>query len=251
MADPQLEQVAALQAELAALRTEMQAFTATVSHDLRAPLRHIVSFAQLVQEEAGPQLDAEVRGFLATMVDSARHMGVMLDGLTALSRAGTETVVLEPVSLQALVREACNAVPGAGPALQWHMDGDLPLVQADARLLRHALGHVLGNAVKFSAGREKPVVSIRRGACSEAGVVELEVCDNGVGFDPALQGKLFQAFGRLHSAQQFPGVGMGLVLTRKWLQRMGASIAVQGEVGGGCRVQLCFRAVLPPVARPT
>ena len=84
MADPQLEQVAALQAELAALRTEMQAFTATVSHDLRAPLRHIVSFAQLVQEEAGPQLDAEVRGFLATMVDSARHLGVMLDGLTAL-----------------------------------------------------------------------------------------------------------------------------------------------------------------------
>ena len=93
------QRIATLEAELAALRGEMQAFTHTVSHDLRAPLRHIVSYAQLVQEDAGPLLNAEVQGFLATMTDSARHMGRMLVGLGALSQLGTATVTLAPVPL--------------------------------------------------------------------------------------------------------------------------------------------------------
>lgn len=239
------EQVAALRTELEAVRAEMRAFSATVSHDLRAPLRHIVSYAQLVQEEAGPQLDAEVLGFLATIVDSARHMGALLDGLSELSRVGTQPLALEPVSLQVLVQEVCDSLSATAPgaAVEWQMGGDLPTVLADGRLLRQALEHVLGNAVKFSAGREKPVVVIRRVAAGEAGCEGLEVRDNGAGFNSALHGKLFQVFGRLHSAQQFPGIGMGLVLARKLLQRMDATIAIQGEVDAGCCVQLDFRSV--------
>lgn len=237
------ETLAALQAELAAVRAEMQEFSATVSHDLRAPLRHIVSYAQLVQEDVGPQLDAEVQGFLATIVDSARHMGSLLDGLTELSRVGTQPLVLESVSLQALVQDVCDTLSAAqtGAMVEWHIDDDLPTVQADQHLLRQALLHVLGNAAKFSAGREQPVVAISRVADGEAGFETLQVRDNGVGFNPALQGKLFKVFGRLHSAQQFPGIGMGLALTRKLLQRMDAKVTLQGAVDAGCSVRLCFR----------
>src|SRR5512133_1238568 len=98
--DSPQEQIAALQAELAALRAEMREFAATVSHDLRAPLRHIVAYAQLVQEDAGPQLDAEVQGFLSTITDSARHMGVLLDGVAALSRVGSAPLTLCAVPLR-------------------------------------------------------------------------------------------------------------------------------------------------------
>jgi len=113
-------------------------------------------------------------------------------------------------------------------------------VQADRHLLRQALTHVLGNAVKFSAGREQPVVAISRVAEDGTGYETLQVRDNGVGFNPALQGKLFKVFGRLHSQQQFSGIGMGLVLTRKLLQRMDATVVVQGAADAGCSVRLCF-----------
>lgn len=244
MADSTQDRVAALQAELAAVRAETQEFMATVSHDLRAPLRHIVSYAQLVQEDAGPQLDAEVQGFLTTIVDSAKHMGALLDGLSELSRVGTQPLELEPVSMQALVQDVCETLSDAsiGTLVEWHIADDLPTVQADRHLLRQALAHVLGNAVKFSAGREQPVVAISRVAEDGAGYETLQVRDNGVGFNPALQGKLFKVFGRLHSQQQFSGIGMGLVLTRKLLQRMDATVAVQGAADAGCSVRLCFRS---------
>ena len=236
--------IAALEAELAAVRAEMQDFTATVSHDLRAPLRHIVSYVQLVQEDAGPQLDAEVQSFLVTIVDSARHMGVLLDGLSELSRVGTQPLALELVSLQVLVQEVCDSLSATAPgkAVEWQIGDNLPTVQADGRLLRLALEHMLGNAVKFSAVREKPVVAISRLNSDGAGYEALEVRDNGVGFNPALQGNLFKVFGRLHSSQQFPGIGVGLALTRILLQRLGATVAVQGAVDAGCSVQLRFRA---------
>jgi len=243
MADSTQDPVAALQAELAALRAETQEFMATVSHDLRAPLRHIMSYAQLVQEDAGPQLDAEVQGFLTTIVDSAKHMGALLDGLTELSRVGTQPLALEPVSLQVLVQDVCDTLSAAAPgaAVEWHIGDDLPTVQADRHLLRQALLHVLGNAAKFSAGCEQPVVAISRVADGEVGYETLQVRDNGVGFNPALQGKLFKVFGRLHSQQQFPGIGVGLALTRKLLRRMDATVALQGTADAGCSVRLCLR----------
>ncbi len=244
MTDSNQDMLAALQAELAAVRAEMQEFSATVSHDLRAPLRHIVSYAQLVQEDAGPQLDAEVQGFLSTIVDSARHMGVLLDGLSALSRIGTLSLVWEQVPLRTLVQDVCESlsVTATGTPVDWRIDDDLPTVRADQEVLRQALVQVLGNAAKFSAGRERPVVTISRAVESQAGCDTLLVHDNGVGFNPALQGRLFKVFGRLHSAQQFAGVGMGLALTRKLLQRLDATVALEGAVDAGCTVQLCFRS---------
>lgn len=237
--------IAALEAELAALRGEMQAFTHTVSHDLRAPLRHIVSYAQLVQEDAGPLLNAEVQGFLSTMTESARHMGRMLDGLDALSQLGTATVTLAPVALNPLVDEVVAGLARQYPArvIEWRIAPNLPTVQMDAALLRQALQQVLGNAVKFTAPSAAAVIDIHTVASNHAGFATLQVQDNGVGYNPALQAALFQVFGRLHTTKQFEGIGMGLVLCSKTLARMGASVAIAGvHVGttevAGCTVTL-------------
>ena len=236
------ERIAALQAELAAQRAEMQALMATVSHDLRAPLRHIVSYAQLVQEDAGPLLNAEVQGFLATMTESARHMGRLLDGLGALAQLGTAPINLAPVALQALVAELVAQLSAQHPTrpIEWHIAPDLPTVQADAALLRQALRHVLDNAIKFTAPRDTAGITIRtvENDAASPGTAALQVFDNGVGYNPAQQGALFQVFGRLHTTRQFEGTGMGLALTAKAVQRMGGTVTSEGILDGGCCVTL-------------
>lgn len=234
------QRIATLEAELAALRGEMQAFTHTVSHDLRAPLRHIVSYAQLVQEDAGPLLNAEVQGFLATMTDSARHMGRMLDGLGALSQLGTAAVTLAPVPLRPLVDEVVATVASQHPgrSVDWRIAPDLPTVMADTALLRQALQQVLGNAVKFTTPGAAAVVDIHTVASGSAGFATLQVRDNGVGYNPAQQAALFKVFGRLHTAKQFDGIGMGLVLCRKALARMGAAVDTHSSLDGGCTAVL-------------
>ena len=242
MVQPTNTRIAALEVELAALRAEMQEFTYTVSHDLRAPLRHILSFAQLVQEDAGHLLNPEVQGFLDTIGGSARHMGLLLDGLTALSRLGTVPLDLCPVPLQFMVEEVCAELQGQQPlrVLAWQLASDLPVVHADPNLLRQALLHVLGNAVKFTAGREHAVIAVGLVAASDPQTVTLQVRDNGVGFTPAQQSQLFRVFGRLHSTKQFDGMGMGLVLTRKIMQRMGGSVQIEATLDSGCSVSLSF-----------
>ncbi len=234
------QRIAALEAELAALRGDMQAFTHTVSHDLRAPLRHIVSYAQLVQEDAGPLLNAEVQGFLATMTDSARHMGRMLDGLGALSQLGTATVTLAQVPLNELVDEVVAELARQHPerVIEWRIAPDLPSVQADVALLRQVLQQVLGNAVKFTAPAAAAAVDIKAIESDRVGFAQMLVQDNGVGYNPAQQAALFQVFGRLHTTKQFEGIGMGLVLCRKALARMGASVDTQGSLNGGCTATL-------------
>ncbi len=235
--------IAALEAELAALRTEMQEFTYTVSHDLRAPLRHIVSFAQLVQEDAGHLLNPEVQGFLDTISGSARHMGMLLDGLTALSRVGTAPLDVSPVELQPLVEDVCTELRAqhAQRSIEWHIGGGLPVVIADPQLLRQALLHVLGNAVKFSAGRAPAGIRVEAVAAPDTHTAALEIRDNGVGFKAGQQSQLFRVFARLHSAQQFDGIGMGLALTRKIMQRLGGAVHIEAEPDAGC----CVRLSLP------
>ena len=236
--------ITALEAELATLRTEMQNFTYAVSHDLRAPLRHIASYAQLVQEDAGPQLSAEVQEFLTTITDSARHMGVMLDGLLALSRVGTVSVEMAPVSLQELVSAVYRELAAQHPrrSIDWRIAGELPLVSADAPLLRQALMQLLANAIKFTAPRDPAVIEVSHMVEPDSGRVTLQIKDNGVGFNPALQTQLFRVFGRLHSANQFAGIGVGLVMARKILERLGGSVSIEGAVDAGCCVRLSLRA---------
>ena len=227
-----------LEAELAALRAELQGLLATVSHDLRAPLRHISAYVQLVQEDAAPQLSPEVQGFLNTISDSAQHLGQMLDGLTGLARVGASAVQLEPVALQPLLHTLADALSAQHPGrtLVWQIAPDLPAVQADAALLRQALGALLDNAVKFSAGIDPAQIAIS--ASQRDGMVQLQVRDNGVGFKPTQAHQLFQVFSRLHSPRQFPGLGLGLALARKVAERLGGQISAQAELNAGCCISL-------------
>ncbi len=248
MADPQQQRIDTLEAELAALRAEMQDFSYTVSHDLRASLRHILSYAQLVQEDAGPLLPDETRGFLDTISDSARHMGLLMDGLMELSRLGSVALHIEAVPLDALLRDLAHELALQHPqrSLQWQIADALPAVQADAALLRKALYCVLENAVKFTAQRPTALIAIATDAAGAPGMVTLTVQDNGAGFNPALQAGLFHPFKRLHTTKQFAGIGMGLALTRKILQRLDGRVDAQGAPEAGCTINL----TLPGTATP-
>ena len=239
------QRIAGLEAELALLRAEMQDFTYTVSHDLRASLRHILSYAQLVQEDAADLLPAETMGFVNTISDSARHMGVLMDGLMELSRLGTAPLHLAPQPLQPLLADVLAELQQKQPARQvdWQVQSDLPAVLADATLLRAALLAVLDNALKFTA--LQPAARIRIGTLAQGalpGQVLLQVQDNGAGFNAALQSKLFKPFSRLHTSKQFAGIGMGLALTRKMLERMGGQVRAEGAVDAGCTLFLSLPA---------
>ena len=244
MDEPKERRIAALEAELASVRTEMQQLVQTVSHDLRAPLRHIVSFARLVEEDAGEQLSPEVLGFLSTITDSANHLGALLDGLLVLSRAGTAPLQLEPTPTLPLVKEVCAALAQqhAQRSIDWQLPSVLPDVWADGVLLRQALNHVLGNAVKFTTPRAHAVIAVSLLGGEGANTV-LEIADNGVGYNPAHQDKLFRVFGRLHGPRDFEGVGVGLVTTRKLLQRMGGMVDCESGPSGGCRVVIRLPSV--------
>lgn len=235
--------IAALEAELAAARAELQDFTSTVSHDLRAPLRHIVSYIQLVQEDAGPQLSTEVQGFLHTVTGSAKQLGTMLDALLQLSRAGSVALNLQPVALRDVVQSVRSEWVERSPSrtIEWHIADDFPKVEADATLLHQAISHVMGNAIKFTAPRAIAQIEVTAQVDAAAGCVTLRLRDNGVGFPIGQQERLFKVFGRLHSAQQFEGLGMGLALTRKILARMGGAVTVNSEADAGCCVELRLR----------
>jgi signal transduction histidine kinase len=255
MADQDTTRIAALEAELAGLRAEMQDFSYTVSHDLRASLRHILSYAQLVQEDAGSLLPAETLGFLNTITDSARHMGVLMDGLMELTRLGTAELHIAPLPLLPLLQDVIAELQLQYPQRQiaWQLPTGLPTVLADASLLRKAVLAVLDNAVKFTAHQPMAQITVLAGPGAEVEAdgrisqsVRLTVQDNGAGFHPALSAKLFHAFARLHTTKQFPGIGMGLALTRKIVERLQGHVQATAVLEGGCTVVITLPAADTP-----
>lgn len=237
MTDSPDARIAALQAELAAARADVQEFTYSVSHDLRADLRHILAYAQIVQEDAGPQLDTQTQSHLVTITDAARHMGALMDGLMEYSRMGTVPLQATAVQVRPLVQEICQSLQAQHPqrTVEWRIAEDFPDVLADAALLRQALQHVLANAVKFTQSRAQALVEVAWDA-GPGPHCTLWVRDNGVGFNAAQKSKLFHVFQRLHRPREFEGVGMGLALTRKILERHASAVWADGEVDAGCSI---------------
>jgi len=233
---------ARLQQALEHARLELEDFTYSVSHDLRASLRHVSAYLRIIDEDAGDLLDATNRGHLHTAGDAARHMGRLIDGLMELSRLGRVALHPMAVPLGEVVAEARQLLAPelAQRSVQWHIAPDLPAVWGDAALLRQMLGQLLSNAIQFSPPATPAVVEIGWQA-GDAGQVVLWVRDQGVGFAPEQSAKLFRAFSRLHRATEFPGIGMGLALARKIVERHGGSISVTAEPGAGC----CVRLSLP------
>ena len=228
--------------QLEACRTELQEFTYTVSHDLRAPLRHINAFAQIIEED-WPDMPTEMAGHLATIRQSAQLLTQQLDGLTALSRLAQQPLHLAPVCTYTLVRHAVATASQAAPARQidWQITPALAQPWADTAMLQQVLAQLLDNAVKFTRTRQLAQIAVL-GTAAPDGQVTLTVSDNGVGFKPEQASQLFKVFARLHPARDFAGLGLGLVTCRKLMARMGGQIEISAQPDGGCSVQLHFPA---------
>jgi two-component system, OmpR family, sensor kinase len=229
--------IAELEAELASARLALQEFTHAVSHDLRAPLRHIVSFARLVEDEAGPGLTEELRGFLGTITQSSHQLGQMLTGLTELARLGQAAVVWETVALQPLVLEVwaeLQLLSSTQKAVCVIDTGDLQ-VRADRQLLRAALVQCLGNACKFTRAGVPAQIHVSA-SLKQGQQVDLRVADQGIGWDPAQRAHLFKPFGRLHGAQTYPGLGLGLLTALRAMQKLHGEIEMTVNPSQGCTV---------------
>ena len=232
-------QNAQLQQQLAHARLELEDFSYSVSHDLRASLRHVTAYLQIIVDEAGDALDEVNRAHLVTIERAARHMERLMDGLMELPRLGRVELQHGAVDLGALLAEVQQ---GLAPELtnrvvDWHVALDMPVVWGDAALLREVMQQLLGNALKFSP-RDKPARIEVSWEPGHAGQCVLWVQDAGVGFKPEYAPKLFHAFSRLHRAADFEGLGMGLALCRRIVERHGGSISASAALGAGCRVRL-------------
>ena len=220
-------------AELEAANEEMRAFTYTVSHDLRAPLRHIDGFLELLQQKAEAVLDDQSRHYMDTISKAARKMSLLIDDLLSFSRMGQHAMSFKPVDLKPLVHEVIQDFePDAeGRTIEWRI-GDIPAVDGDAAMLRIVFGNLIDNALKFTRPRQKARIEIGTlpGQASETVIF---VRDNGVGFDMAYADKLFGVFQRLHHIDEFEGTGIGLANVRRIVARHGGRTWAQGEPGQG------------------
>jgi light-regulated signal transduction histidine kinase (bacteriophytochrome) len=219
--------------ELEASNKELEAFAYSTSHDLRAPLRHIVGYAELLQKHAGPLLDDKSRRYMAMVLDSARKMGNLIDDLLAFSRIGRAETRNTLVSLDELAREVAGEVQRdtAGRNIAWRI-GMLPGVHGDRSMLRIVLVNLVSNAVKFTRTRSQAEIEI---GCADGkpGEVVVFVRDNGVGFDMRYVDKLFRVFQRLHQLEAFEGTGIGLATVERIMSRHGGRVWAEGVVDGG------------------
>jgi light-regulated signal transduction histidine kinase (bacteriophytochrome) len=216
-----------------AVNKELEAFAYSVSHDLRAPLRHTVGYAELLQKHASSILDEKSRRYMVVILESAQRMGELIDDLLAFSRIGRAETHKTMVSLEQLVREVLMEAQQDtdGRNIQWRI-GALPNVYGDRSMLRVALVNLVSNAVKFTRKRAQAEIEI---GCTDGEEKEV-VCfikDNGVGFDMKYANKLFRVFQRLHRTEEFEGTGIGLATVHRIIHRHGGRLWAEGVVDGG------------------
>jgi len=220
-------------AERDATNKELEAFTYTVSHDLRAPLRAIDGFVGILLEDYGPDLQVEARRYLDLVAGNARQMGRLVDDLLQFARLGRQPLRRQPVDTQAVVRRALEQL---APALEGRLSeltiGQLPACQGDPALLEQVFVNVIGNAIKYSKGRAPARIEVgsRPG---QAGEPVYYVKDNGAGFDMQYAHKLFGVFQRLHRSEDYEGTGVGLAIVQRIVHRHGGRIWAEAEVDKG------------------
>lgn len=243
------EELAGLSDELQRANRELEAFSYSVSHDLRAPFRHIVGYAELLREriepaggdgQSAPASPGDMRRYVDTIIESARYAGTLVDNLLAFSQIGRTALHTIAVDLGALVEEEIDALrpETAERAVEWRC-GELPAVKGDPALLRLAVRNLLENAVKYTRPTPAAVIAITRITPDAAGddghdsEVVIRVKDNGVGFDARYVDKLFGVFQRLHRMEDFEGTGIGLANVRRIVARHGGRTWAHGAVNKG------------------
>jgi PAS domain S-box-containing protein len=227
---------------LTAVNKELEAFSYSVSHDLRAPLRAIDGFSQALVEDFGAQLDGEGQEYLRRVRTAAQRMGLLIDDLLSLSRLTRRELREDHVDLSAIAQEVVGELQRAAPHRKAIVEIAPGLhARGDAGLLRAMLQNLLGNAWKFTAKTELARIALGRADGERSGVGTFFVRDNGAGFDMRHADKLFGAFQRLHRADEFEGSGIGLATVKRILQRHGGRVWAEGEPDNGA----CFYFELP------
>jgi light-regulated signal transduction histidine kinase (bacteriophytochrome) len=224
---------------------ELESFSYSVSHDLRAPLRHISGFSKLLLEEFGSTLDPAAQHYLERIQTGTQKMGQLIDELLNLARVGRHALRLQPVKLNAIVTEVIAMLqPDAeGRQVEWVI-ADLPAVQGDPVLVKQVFQNLLANALKFTRPRADGNAETGTSAPTSGTVIEIGhkeedgqpvfmVRDNGIGFNMKYVDKLFGVFQRLHRAEDFEGTGIGLVTVQRIVHKHGGRVWAEGEVGKG------------------
>jgi signal transduction histidine kinase len=220
-------------AELEATNKELESFAYSVSHDLRAPLRHMVGYSELLQRQASSLLDEKSQRFIRTILDSAKRMGSLIDDLLAFSRIGRAETKETEVDLEQLVKEVVAEIGQDTKSrdISWKI-GALPVCYGDRSMLRLVVVNLVSNAVKFTRMRRPAKIEI---GCVDHNKKEVEVFvrDNGAGFDMQYVNKLFGVFQRLHLPEQFEGTGIGLATVQRIIHRHGGKVRGEGAVDQG------------------
>jgi len=223
--------------ELEAMNKELESFSYSVSHDLRAPLRAVDGYARMLEEDYRERLDEEGQRLLRVVRDSSARMGRLIDDLLAFSRLGLQEPAAGRVDMTGLVAEVVAETRGESRAAV--AVATLPDADADRAMLKQVWLNLIGNAFKYSAKR--PDARVEIGAREEAGEVVYWVRDNGVGFDMRYAAKLYGVFQRLHRAEEFPGTGVGLAIVQRVITRHGGRVWAESKLGEGA----CFYFSLP------
>lgn len=205
-------------AELEAANKELEAFNYSVSHDLRAPLRHIDGFSRLLVEQHLAELNPETQEYLTTIRESVQQMGVLIDELLNLGRVGRKQLSVQVTGLNSIADEVLTDLKRANPdrAIDWTIQ-TLPFVECDPGLMKQVFVNLLSNAVKFTRPRNPALIEL--GATSDGGRPVIFVRDNGVGFSMKYANKLFGVFQRLHRKEDFEGTGVGLATVQRIIHK--------------------------------
>ncbi len=219
-------------AQLEAVNAELEAFTYSVSHDLRAPLRHISGFSRLLIEDFGPQLEPEAKRYLDRITEGSRKMGVLVDELLNLARIGRHSLSVTASHLNTVVLEIISilAPETEGRIVEWKI-GDLGSVNCDPVLIGQVFQNLIANSLKFTRGRSTAIIEI--GRLKEPEQPTFFVRDNGVGFDMKYADKLFGVFQRLHRIEDFEGTGIGLATVKRIVQKHAGRIWAEADLGTG------------------
>lgn len=218
-------------AQLENANKEMEAFSYSVSHDLRAPLRGIIGFANIIEEDYGNKMEQEEKRLFTIIKNNTQKMGNLIDDLLAFSRLGRKELTRTDVDMDAIVKETVNeADQKLAGKVEWILN-PLPPAVADYSTIKQVWNNLIGNAVKYSSKTAHPKIEI--GSFEEDNKKVYFIKDNGVGFDPKYKDKLFRVFQRLHSENEFEGTGIGLALSDKIITRHGGSIWADGDINKG------------------
>jgi PAS domain S-box-containing protein len=229
----ELEQrVEARTAQLTAANQELEAFTYSVAHDLRAPLRHIDAFSRILNDDFASSLPPEARRYLETIRNGSRNMSQLVDDLLNLARVGRQELRRKPIHLGGLVNEVVADLKREteGRQVEWQIR-QLPTVECDPGLMKQVFANLLSNAVKYTRPRQKSVIEVGSGKAN--GATAIFVRDNGVGFNMKYVNKLFGVFQRLHRAEEFEGTGVGLATVDRILRKHGGTIWAEAGVNQG------------------